>query len=383
MRKFTEQDVFSPDFAGADARSRLIFSHLAAGRCFERKAPLFIDKPFSEQFGRDHGAAQKLPCVDEFCAEVKEAVLLGERAVVTPAGGLITDDRARPPSRMIFPQWARDFEFMRDAGEENGAFSTPRVDEPELELKGSVVLLSSWEHWNYGAMLLRVIPKLLTLRALGLADLPVLAPPGDWHRNVLAAFGVKEMIPHSREKSYGVDQLYVPSQKTNAFFYGDDVRALMGETAEVHADQALGDHPLVYVSRLSVGRNNPRYRQCRNEEALIERLEALGFLIFEPERHAIERQMATFRKARFVVGPSGAGMFNVVFCRPGTRVLAIEPLPVWFWQHCNLYAAGGHDYGFVCGGAIEDDPEPVQKPWIADIDAVLTRVTEGLRALGL
>ena len=41
------------------------------------------------------------------------------------------------------------------------------------------------------------------------------------------------------------------------------------------------------------------------------------------------------------VGPSGAGMFNLVHCRAGTRVLQLEPLPDWIEGHAAILGSLG------------------------------------------
>jgi capsular polysaccharide biosynthesis protein len=104
--------------------------------------------------------------------------------------------------------------------------------------------------------------------------------------------------------------------------------------------------PLLYVSRLAAGRDRRGYRWWVNEEAVVEALASLVFTIFEPEMHPIEEQIATFRSATLIVGPSGTGMFNTVFAWQGTRILSLEPQQDWIWQHANMFAGRGHYFGF-------------------------------------
>jgi capsular polysaccharide biosynthesis protein len=262
----------------------------------------------------------------------------------------------------------------------DGYLVSPRVDNPQVELDETVCLLSSLEHLNYGSTLMREIPKLLTLRRLGLSDLPVLSPATPWHRELLDIFGVKRIVAHDRHSSYRVSKLILPGQKTQMFYFEEDVIRMFDEIAgEISEGLHLPETPLVYVSRISHSKKHPDYRRCVNEEELVDGLLRLGFQAIEPESLSVREQVAIFRSARFVVGPSGAGMFNTLFCRPGTSILSLEPLSSWIWQHCNLFGSMGHAYGFVTGGAILDDPEPVQKSWRADIPVVLKRVQEVMR----
>jgi capsular polysaccharide biosynthesis protein len=59
-----------------------------------------------------------------------------------------------------------------------------------------------------------------------------------------------------------------------------------------------------------------------------------GFETVFLERMAIEDQISLFRDAEFVIGAHGAGLTNLLFCAPGTKVLefmpAVEMRP-FFW----------------------------------------------------
>jgi capsular polysaccharide biosynthesis protein len=380
MRKFKEEDVFGDSFASY-RHCRLLHSRFHRGRKELRASPAYIDKPFSDNFQKGLSQPHEVSVPDEFCVEIPEAVLYGERAVVTRDDLLLTDLRAAP-ARLNFGPGARAFEFMLPTHEDDGYLASPRVDNPDVAVSADAFLLSSWEHANYGAVLLRQIPKLLYVRSLGLAGLPVVCPASKWQLELLKIFGVTDVIAHSRDKSYSFRTLVVASQRANSFFFGADVAQLFEQVAQAATSRHPGiDAPLLYVSRLSQGRKKPHYRRCLNEEELIDRLLRLGFYIFEPEQHPIEEQIATFRSARFVVGPSGAGMFNTVFCRPGIDVLSLEPLQNFIWQHSNLFGSMRHRYGFVTGGAVADDPAPIQKSWHADIEVVVERVQRVLREI--
>jgi capsular polysaccharide biosynthesis protein len=381
MRKFKEEDVFSDTVASGEC-CQVLHGRLEAARKEPRAAPAYIDNPFSENFVKGLSQPHQVSVANDFCVAVADAVLYGERAVVTRGGALLTDVRAIPPQQLNFGPGARGFEFMQPTAEEDGCLVSERVDNPDVVANTQAVLLSSWEHANYGAVLLRQIPKLIRVRSLGLTHLPVVCPASKWQLELLKVFGVTDVIGHDRGKSYAFQSLVVPSQRTSSFFFGSEVASLFEQVAaSIQPRHPRIDAPLLYVSRLSQGRKKPRYRRCMNEEDLIDAVSKLGFHIFEPELHSIEEQIATFRSARFVVGPSGAGMFNTVFCRPGIDVLSIEPLPNWIWQHCNLFGSMRHRYGFVTGGAMADDPTPIQKSWRADIATVVARIRQVLREI--
>jgi Glycosyltransferase 61 len=77
--------------------------------------------------------------------------------------------------------------------------------------------------------------------------------------------------------------------------------------------------------RLYVDRGGAGHRAIPNEGALAAALAALGFRIVRPETLAVAEQIDLFRAATMVVGPLGAGMTNIGFCRPGTLVYDLVP----------------------------------------------------------
>ena len=121
-----------------------------------------------------------------------------------------------------------------------------------------------------------------------------------------------------------------------------------------------GDQKKLFVKR------NPGWRRGRallNQEEVASRLEAKGFKAIDPGSMSLEQQIATFRGADEVVGASGATMTNIVFCRPGTKVILLVPgrFPdTFFWfiaTHKKL------DYTEIRG-----DPSACETPdaWKAD-----------------
>ena len=75
--------------------------------------------------------------------------------------------------------------------------------------------------------------------------------------------------------------------------------------------------------RLLVSRADARARRVINEDALLALLRPFGFELIVPGELSLSEQVRAFAAATHVVAPHGAGLANVVFCAPGTRVLEI------------------------------------------------------------
>src|ERR1700676_5230916 len=116
MRKFKEEDVFS-DAVASGKYCQVLHGRLEAARKEPRAGPAYIDNPFSDNFLKGLSQPHQISVSNDFCVAVSDAVLYGERAVVTRDGALLTDVRAIPPQQLNFGPGARGFEFMLPTAE--------------------------------------------------------------------------------------------------------------------------------------------------------------------------------------------------------------------------------------------------------------------------
>ena len=100
----------------------------------------------------------------------------------------------------------------------------------------------------------------------------------------------------------------------------------------------------IYISRVL-----PYARILVNEEKILSQLQDLGFQICLLEQMPFEEQVRLFRNADVVAGPHGAGFTNLIFSKPGTRV--VEILPKGHERRCywTLCAELGHEYRCYLG----------------------------------
>ena len=98
----------------------------------------------------------------------------------------------------------------------------------------------------------------------------------------------------------------------------------------------------IYIQRLSG-------RKISNEAEIISFLDTLNFQVINPEKLSVAEQARIFSNARMVAGAHGAGLTNIVFCRPGAVVVDLFS-PEWvnpcYWiiaEHLDL------KYGYLEG----------------------------------
>lgn len=76
--------------------------------------------------------------------------------------------------------------------------------------------------------------------------------------------------------------------------------------------------------KLVIQRPEKAIRRCEDEPALVDAVVHKGFDPIAPETLPFAEQAAAFYDADVIVGVSGAAFANLVFCRPGTRVVCLR-----------------------------------------------------------
>ncbi len=132
-------------------------------------------------------------------------------------------------------------------------------------------------------------------------------------------------------------------------------------------------HPLrLYISRAGALR-----RRLVNEAEVMALLRPLGYEICDPAALSLREQIELFSSATHVVAPHGAGLANILFCRPGTVLL--ELMMDGYMNLCfrRLAALRGLRYGSVVGDAETGKRAgvaPHAAQWSIDTDRVLRAV---------
>jgi capsular polysaccharide biosynthesis protein len=147
-------------------------------------------------------------------------------------------------------------------------------------------------------------------------------------------------------------------------------RANFFEMVASHHVAGLERPRKLFVSRLSRSKANPNYRVLQNEAELAAILETLGFATIEPETLPFARQIALFGAAEQVVFVGGSGVYNAVFCAPGTSVVTIESSDTYILGHTELLSSLGLRYGVIFGREDPEDLSTSHRRWSVDVEAV-------------
>jgi capsular polysaccharide biosynthesis protein len=349
-------------------------------REFVCRPPAFLDDPDNVQlfptFSQD-----TIAYPPAFVAMARNAQVIGYRSVLSEDGIFFNDDSLLDKESIdLFlagigtPDGGNEESGLKRE-DKNGGFWLDSDGRDVQRIEGTAILLSSSEPSNYGSWLFRSLPKLHIINQLRLSEPRFLVwSELESFRDLLQLLGIskRQLIHHHPPNTYHVDQIIVPSIRNNQAFLDPESRSFFADLREkLGTQQQRGKR--IYVSRLQQSKDGST-RCMRNESELVRRLYKVGFKIVQPEMLSVTEQIRAFSSAEMVVGPSGSGMFNVVFCHPGTKVIDIESEPHWIHAHRCLFSSCDLNYGIFVGKPVNKDFRQHHKPWSLNIDALLSRI---------
>ena len=235
---------------------------------------------------------------------------------------------------------------------------------PDLRLPRAVWITERVYH-NHAHWLSAHLPKLALLREMGeLGDLVLPAERGAAIDASLRRIGI-EPSDHPQLAPGAV-----LAAEALVILETDRFRSELLRLARDAVTGGLAEGPR---RRVLVSRRSARGRRLRDEDALAAMLGASGFEPVEMERLSFEEQVTLMSDAEAVVAPHGAGLANMLFCRPGTRVLEIAD-PAYPNPNFYAMAAGlGLDYGLVAGRGVGPG-HPLDQDLAVDADALRAAV---------
>jgi hypothetical protein len=126
----------------------------------------------------------------------------------------------------------------------------------------------------------------------------------------------------------------------------------------------------VYVPRDGV-------RRISNDTEVRAVLQDFGFVTFD--FRTVADEAGYFGAAAMVVGPHGAGLTNLAFCQPGTKVLELIPSDHVHPYYYTLSESGGLDYSYMVGRSLGSRPAgtfgPSPYDFVVDIDELRGALT--------
>jgi hypothetical protein len=198
-----------------------------------------------------------------------------------------------------------------------------------------------------------------------------------WQREIARLCGLPEerIVPLSSADGFVLEKLHLAVRTKGGFFNHDWIvsalRDVSGWPPPGTDAPALG----APGRRIYVTRGGALRRPLFNEPAVLEALAPFGFEVVDCASLSVSGQRALFANAEIVVAPHGAGLTNIVWARPGTKL--VELMPRGHANPCfmDLASQAGVAYGVVPSTVEEDGVDPIYAGFSVDpVDvAVLVR----------
>jgi capsular polysaccharide biosynthesis protein len=256
-----------------------------------------------------------------FVAEIQNGLSFGRHCcVIGPDGKAVREtgfnldgevlSERKPVSRLRPHYWRKRLE--------GDVTSRPWLP-PKQRIDGRVAVLNTRFSHNFYHWMIDILPRIAPLRRIGAeVDYYLVDCLSVFQQNVLASLGIEAerlIQPHCR-LLLEADELLVPSLPTPACLR-DHGRFL---------STGLGiEHPVKSPRRVFISRRKTGSRTISNEMQLQRLLDAEGFETHAMEEYPLSKQARLIREAETIVATHGAGLANLVFARPGTRVIEIVP----------------------------------------------------------
>ena len=280
------------------------------------------------------------------------------RTVLDVRGGLLVGDYAATVVPVPGGGRVLDYEtsgyFGISSWEEHPIFLRSRLPEPQPFEGALLSLATRGTATNYYHFLTDLLPRWGIFRE-ACPDVPVdgvyLSLRSGYQRELFALAGldVLPVVEVAKHACLAPDRLLVPSTPNQDLMAPAWVVDWLRTHLRPSADPSTQPRSL-YVTRGSA----PHTRRYVEEAALWPRLAERGFARIDPGTISVQEQIDHFAAAEVIVAPHGAALANLVFARPGARVLemfATDYVNPCYWA---IAVAAGLDYRYLVAG----DPDP-------------------------
>ena len=284
---------------------------------------------------REYREVQRMVSPRPFVVEVLEGRVVGDQGVVVTPDHKILLDVSFPvgPNRAYFN--ANATTFVDKVGDHDFPFADELYKDamlPAKRVRGTAALLTSYGGRGYFHWMFDVIPRLGLLEKAGytLDEIDYFVIPmrvAGFHFETLETLGITEerLISSFHQRNIVADRVLAPSLTRPTWA----VPTWVVEYLQF-AFPPLRPSASTQSSRLYITRKSTDHGVVSNEDRLTSQLRKRGFEPVTMEDFSTREKAWLLGQAEAVLSVSGAGLSNVVFCRPGTKVVEIRvrPFPV-------------------------------------------------------
>lgn len=236
------------------------------------------------------------------------------------------------------------------------ALAAATIQEP-IHLNGTACFLDARSSHIYYHWMIDVLPKLRILERTGFdiinIDHYIVRAHSSFQLDTLANYGIdpEKIVVTDGVQFFNANTMVIPFLKNDLgkrIYTGLGIGIpgwvpdYLSRSFIASNDESAESTPnRIYISRSTRGT-----RSVDNESEFIRLLEQRQFTAVNLENFPVGEQAALLNKASIVVGSHGAGLTNIVFCQPGTKVVEIfsEYMVPCYWSLASLKSLSYHQY---------------------------------------
>lgn len=285
----------------------------------EREDPSFFSRIQDSEIRNFFLHKEAPDFIGECIATLDQSLCYGYGAIISPDG--------RTLARDVTPDFGSD-------QNSHWIISRGRMLPPPRKIHGSTLIASTNVSTNYYHWLLEEVPRLLGM-PLDSYDRVVASNFTRPQQEMIALLriGADRLLDTKGYRCYRTEKAVIPSipgrVRGGAHFDEAIPRAATLQKIKSYFDPHLTE-PRINSSthqslpeKFLISRSAARGRGLVKEKEIESKLKGFGFATVRLEQMGLMEQARLFNGAKVIVAPHGAALANLVFCKPGTRVLEL------------------------------------------------------------
>jgi hypothetical protein len=222
---------------------------------------------------------------------------------------------------------------------------------PPMYIDQTIAVLSSAGADNYYHWMFDVLPRFMMIN-LEEIDFLYININKKFQKDYLDFLNIPQhkILPASKSTHIQAKTLLIPSLPGTTGRMTEDSCIYLKELCKEFCTGAMPK------KRLYISRKDAKSRKVINESEIIPILQNYNFEVAHLTGLSVKDQISLFSSAEAIIGPHGAGLSNIVFCSPSTKIIEFftpDYLNACFWslsEICNLnysYLVGDKEHQFL------------------------------------
>jgi hypothetical protein len=208
---------------------------------------------------------------------------------------------------------------------------TPKTS---VTIAGRVAIIAQEGSYNYYHWITEILPKIIMLEELNIEyDWLYLPTLNTFMRETLTVLkrDFSKIIVANKDTYIEADIVIAPSFVSRSCYSTPWVTDVLRKKILPHVNKTE-------KNKIFISRQKAAYRKLVNEDELFSILEKKGFKKYHLEEMSFLEQVELFHNAKIIVAAHGAGLTNILFSEPGTKVYEIfqEHEDDTFWYLSQL-----------------------------------------------